>query len=199
LSTDACSTPDIDAVFAPARHIAVEYFDSGALLLDLRRWTLTKLDDRQGWILGHLDAQRTAAQVAEAYAAAFAVTYEQAVDKVRTTCERLLKAQSLRLLRGSWKGDGMDASRYVQNPDVNLREEDEDGALLFNPDTDRVELLNSTGLYIWKLCAEGRTISEVVAAFKADFDELPEDEVASHVEEYINQMVDSGFLGMLEA
>ena len=73
-----------------------------------------------------------------------------------------------------------------------------DGALLFNPDTDRVQLLNNTGLYIWKLCTDGCTAREIVAAFKADFDEVPEDEVMADVEEFINQMLDSGFIGILE-
>ncbi len=198
MTTIASPSLNTGAVFVPAWHIAIEYFDTGALLLNLRSRTLTELDARQGWILGHLDGQRTVAQVAEDYAAAFALTYEEAIGMVRTICETFVKAQSLRLVRGSWKGEAMDVTRYVQNPDVNLREEDEDGALLFNPDTNRVQLLNSTGLCIWKLCAEGRTVSEIIEAFKADFDEVPEDEVAADVEEFINQMMDSGFIGILE-
>ncbi len=39
---------------------------------------------------------------------------------------------------------------YLVNPDVVLREEDEDGGLLFNPDTNQVKVVNSTGLFIWK-------------------------------------------------
>jgi hypothetical protein len=187
-----------DAVLVLARHMAVEYFDSGALVLDLRSRTLTELDGRQSWILGRLNGQRTVAQVSEEYAAASAVTYDQADTMVRTACQQLLKAHCLRLVRGSWKGDTVDVAQYIQNPDVNLREEDEDGALLFNPDTDRVQLLNTTGLYIWKLCTEGRAITDIVAAFKADFDEVPEDEVAADVEEFINQMVDSGFVGTVQ-
>jgi len=187
-----------NAVFALARHMAVEYFDSGALLLDLRTRTMTELDSRESWILGHLNGQHAAGQLAEDYAAASALSHDEAVSKVQATCEKLLRAQSLRLVRGSWKGYIMDLVRYIQNPDVNLREEDEDGALLFNPDTDRVQLLNSTGLYIWKLCTEGRTVSDIVAAFKAEFDDVPEEEVTADVEEFINQMVDSGFIGTLE-
>jgi len=39
-------------------------------------------------------------------------------------------------------------SRYLCNPDVVLREEDEDGGLLFNPDTNQIRVLNHTGLFI---------------------------------------------------
>jgi hypothetical protein len=40
----------------------------------------------------------------------------------------------------------------VRNPDVVLREEDPDGALLFNPDTNQIRVINTTGLFIWKPC-----------------------------------------------
>ena len=40
----------------------------------------------------------------------------------------------------------------IRNPDVVLREEDQDGALLFNPDTNQIRVINPTGLFIWKHC-----------------------------------------------
>lgn len=187
-----------ETVFVLARHVAVEYFDDSALVLDMRQQTLTELDASQGWALSQLDGQSTMPQVASNYAANFVVAYDEALEAVRTVCEKLVEKRALRLVRGSWKGNGMGATRYIQNPDVNLRDEDEDGALLFNPDTGKVQLLNSTGFYIWKLCAEGSTVDELVAAFKADFEEVPEDQVVADVEEFVDYMMDSGFIGMLE-
>ncbi len=46
------------------------------------------------------------------------------------------------------KPDGM-SIHYLCNPDVVLREEDKSGALLFNPDTNQVKVINNTGLFIW--------------------------------------------------
>ena len=40
----------------------------------------------------------------------------------------------------------------IRNPDVVLREEDPSGALLFNPDTNQIRVINGTGLFIWKHC-----------------------------------------------
>lgn len=186
------------AVLALARHVVIEHFDSGAVLLILCNQTLVELDTRQTWILNHLDGQRTVDEVVKDYAVAFASTPEEATEAVHALCEWLLREQYLWLVQGSWEGNAMNAKRYIQNPDVNLREEDEDGGLLYDPDTDRVQLLNSTGLYIWKLCAQGRTASEISAALKAEFDEVPQGEVAADVEEFISQMTDSGFIGALE-
>lgn len=92
----------------------------------------------------------------------------------------------------------MDTTRYIVNQDVNLREEDEDGALLYNPDSDRVQLLNSTGLYIWKLCQQGRTVSEIITALQADFDDAPVDAIATDVEEFVTQMIDSDFFAAIQ-
>jgi hypothetical protein len=189
----------LDAVWALAGHIEVEHFEDGAVLLDMRRKSVAELERAQAWVLERLDGKRSLAGIVEEYAAAWATSREDAYRGVAAACDRLLELGCLRLAQGSWKGVGMDETRYVQNPDVNLREEDEDGALLFNPDTDRVQLLNSTGLYIWKLCARGRTQSEIAAAFLQDFDEVPAAAVAADVEEFVTGMLDSGFLGVQDA
>jgi len=187
-----------DAVLALPRHVVFEYFDGSALLLNLRSGMLGELNVHERWIVSRFDGQHSVAQVAQDYGAAFGLSSTEALGMVRTVGEKLLRLQVLRLAEGSWRGDAMGATCYVQNPDVNLRDEDEDGALLFNPDTDRVQLLNSTGLYIWKLCAQEHTVDEIVAAFKAEFDEVPEDQVAADVEGFVHHMGDSGFLGTVE-
>ena len=65
------------------------------------------------------------------------------------------------------------------------REEDEDGALLFNPDMDQVQLASKTGFYIWKLCAKECTVSDIINAFENDYDDVPEQEVILVVEDFI--------------
>jgi len=187
-----------DAVFGLARHTAVEFFEKGALLLDVARRGLTEVDAYESWVLRCLDGERSLSQVVQEFAATYGLSRAHAAQRVYAACERLLQARALLLVRGTWKGNALDDTRYIQNPDVNLREEDEDGALLYNPDADRVQLLNSTGLYIWKLCAEGHTTAEIVSAFEADFEELPEGEVLADVEEFLQGMMESGFIGTLE-
>jgi hypothetical protein len=87
------------------------------------------------------------------------------------------------------------SKRYLANPDVALREEDQDGALLFNPDTDQIRVLNATGLFIWKLCDGRHELPEMVAAMREAFDKVPEDEVTSQVTQFVEEMASSGFLG----
>jgi len=84
---------------------------------------------------------------------------------------------------------------YIRNPDVVLREEDADGALLFNPDTNQIRVLNTTGLFVWKLCDGSQGQPGFVAAMQESFDQVPEDQVTAQVAEYVDDMVAAGFIG----
>jgi hypothetical protein len=44
-----------------------------------------------------------------------------------------------------------------------MREEDPDGGLLFNPDTNSMRVINNTGLFVWKLC-DGTKSMEFITA-----------------------------------
>jgi hypothetical protein len=90
-------------------------------------------------------------------------------------------------------------SEYLVNPDVVLREEDPDGALLFNPDTNSVKVLNTSGLFIWKLCRAKQTQSSLISAIKDQFQDVPEQQVEADVRNFLTQMTESGFLGTLDS
>ncbi len=89
--------------------------------------------------------------------------------------------------------------RYVVNPDVSCREEGSDGALLFNPDTDDVIVVNSTGALIWQALAQPRTRPEIVSLLLAQCEGAPEEaQVAGDVDEFVDLMVSRGFIGLFE-
>jgi len=84
----------------------------------------------------------------------------------------------------------------VRNPDVVLREEDPDGALLFNPDTNQIRVINTTGLFIWKHCDGKKDLPAIVSALKKTFDSVPEAEVEGQVKTFVDDMKTNGFLGV---
>lgn len=88
-----------------------------------------------------------------------------------------------------------EAPRYIVNPDVSCREEDE-GALLYNPDTDRVLVVNTTGLLIWQALEQPRTLEEVVAILLERCDNVPEDRVREDVGDFIARLQERGFIGV---
>jgi hypothetical protein len=91
-----------------------------------------------------------------------------------------------------------DAPRYIVNPDVSCREEEPDGALLFDPDTDEVLVVNITGLLIWRVLAEPRSRQEVVDALVEQCNNVPADQVAQDVSEFMEQLIAKGFAGIYE-
>ena len=89
--------------------------------------------------------------------------------------------------------------QYLRNPDVVLREEDEDGGLLFNPDTNQVKILNPTGLFIWKQCESPRDQSAIAAAIRQAFEDVPGQELLADLQEFLSGMIQSGFIGVIES
>jgi len=87
---------------------------------------------------------------------------------------------------------------YVKNPDVVLREEDPDGALLFNPDTNQIKVLNPTALFLWKLCEGKYDVAAAIKKLQEGFKKVPADKVEEQVNNYFKDMVKSGFIGIAE-
>lgn len=66
-------------------------------------------------------------------------------------------------------------TRLVANPKLVLREEGEEGAVLFDPDTGMVRLLNSTAAAIYGLIDGRRTVSEIGEVLRRRYDEFGTD------------------------
>ena len=88
---------------------------------------------------------------------------------------------------------------FVRNPDVVLREDEPDGGLLFNPDTNQIRVINPTGLFLWKNCDGTREIEDLVEALRAEFESVPDAEVQGQVSSFMEDMVANGFIGTAEA
>lgn len=88
--------------------------------------------------------------------------------------------------------------RYLRNPDVVFREEDEDGALLFNPDTNGIRVLNATGVFIWKLCDGTLDAQGIASRLDQEFEGVPPGEVVGQVQAFISEMVAAGYIGTVE-
>lgn len=65
-------------------------------------------------------------------------------------------------------------ARLAVNPNLVLRIEDDDCALLFDPDNGRVQMLNSTAVAIWRQLDGKRSLREVVAALVEEYDGVDE-------------------------
>jgi len=87
-----------------------------------------------------------------------------------------------------------DGKKPIANPLIVLREEFDDWAILFDPDSGEGHGLNPVSVFIWK-CLDGKhTIEDIMAELRKNCDEMPED-AEKLVETFVKDLVERGFAG----
>jgi hypothetical protein len=189
-------------IYTLSKEAALEVFDDGGLVLIVPERRLVELNPSAVEILNLLDGKRTTDQVAAEFARIYEIPLEQAGQDVNELCTDMLNSGILALQSEVQEMEGMPNSpedKLLCNPDVVLREEDpEEGGLLFNPDTNQVKVINTTGLFIWQQCGVPRSLAEIVTEVQKGFDVVPLEQVAADVQEFVDGMLASGFIGRLE-
>jgi SynChlorMet cassette protein ScmD len=87
-----------------------------------------------------------------------------------------------------------DQDRPVANPLVVLREEFDDWAILFDPDTANAFGLNPVGVFIWKQLDGQHAIDEILKELRDHAEDVPE-EAKDHLKEFVNDLVEQGLAG----
>lgn len=78
------------------------------------------------------------------------------------------------------------------HPQISLREEFDDWALLYNPDNGRSVGLTPTGVSIWQSLSKGKNLDGIIQALTKEFDPLPED-IMEDIRTFCDQIVRAGF------
>ena len=193
-------------IFRLCSQVVMEKFEDGALLLRLEDRHLFDLNPTAYCVLKKTDGRRNAAQVADAVAETCQVTGAEALQDTILLYAQLSNQGLIEMVKPHQDGKenfNMEEASgitpyYIRNPDVVLREEDEDGGLLFNPDTNNVKVINPTGLFIWQRCDGTQSLDEIVTALVEACEDAPADEVAGDVREFAQDMKATGFLGIPE-
>ena len=86
------------------------------------------------------------------------------------------------------------SDKPITNPMVVLREEFDDWAVLFNPETADAVGINPVGVVIWKLMNEQRGIEELVREIENHFADVP-DTASEDVTAFVNDLAERGFVG----
>ena len=80
------------------------------------------------------------------------------------------------------------------NPVVVLREEFDDWAVLFNPDTAEAVGINPVGVVMWKLMDGKHTLEDIMADVRDRFTDVPESSL-DELTDFVNNLAESGFVG----
>jgi SynChlorMet cassette protein ScmD len=82
----------------------------------------------------------------------------------------------------------------IANPNVVLREEFDDWAVLFNPDTADAVGTNPVGVAVWKRMDGKRSLDEIVAEIKTSFEDTPE-AALEEISAFVSTLAEQGFVG----
>lgn len=183
-------------VFVLRDEIAIEDFKDGSLVLLCDALELRRINAASRRLLALLDGIRTVSDVAS----------EPCVTQVATpasVAEALLEMERQRIVRRAVsltteRNEHMQCNRYLVNPDVSFREEDDDGGILFNADSDALEVINPTAVEIWKVLASPLTRDEVAIRLCEVCDDAPREQVEKDVAEFLESMLKKGFVGIVE-
>ena len=85
--------------------------------------------------------------------------------------------------------------RPIANPVVVLREEFDDWAVLFNPDTADAVGTNPVGVAVWKRMDGKRSLEDIVSEIKNSFEDTP-DAALKEIAAFVNTLAENGFVGL---
>lgn len=82
----------------------------------------------------------------------------------------------------------------VSNPSIVLREELDDWALLYDPDSGKAFGINPVGVFIWKRLDGKHSIKDLVEDVTANCTDVPVN-VDEHVHKFVDTLIQKGLAG----
>ena len=77
---------------------------------------------------------------------------------------------------------------WVANPEIILEKED-DGVLLFNPDTGEIKILNETGAFFYERLDGKTPVKDVIKELCAIFDGITRDEAEKDIADLLEELI----------
>ena len=85
-------------------------------------------------------------------------------------------------------------SRPIANQTIVLREEFDDWAVLFDPDTSNAYGLSPVSVFIWKRLDGKNTIADIVRELGKECKDMPDD-ATDHVNKFVEELIEKGYAG----
>ena len=88
----------------------------------------------------------------------------------------------------------MSDNKPVANPLVVFREEFDDWAVLFDPDSGNGYGLNPVSVFVWKRLDGKHTVQDILTQLQENCEAVP-DEAEDHINQFVQDVVDKGLAG----
>jgi hypothetical protein len=186
--------------FCLREDVGIEDFEDRALVLLCDSLHLREINRQSRRLLALADGQRTLQDIVTTVATECTTPTGEMLSHA---AEALLQMEQQGIVRRlvtliTERTENMHDAQYLVNPDVSFRPEDDDGAILFNADTDSLEVINPTAVEIWVFLAAPHTQAEVVAHLCEVCDGAPREDVEKDVSEFLETLAKKGFIGIVE-
>jgi len=196
-----------DRIYQICSRVVFESFDEGALVLRLEDRHLFELNSSACVIINQTNGTRSAGEIAFSLADIDKNITKDYLSDINELYKQLETQKIVELIdfsqdRRRTLSMAKNISQnimYLCNPEVVLREEDEDGGLLFNPDTNQVKVVNNSGLLIWKQFGKEQRLDTVIAILQDTFGDTSYEEIMADARTFLADMVQSGFIGIVES
>lgn len=170
--------------------VVVEVFSDGAVAFQAGDCRILALNDRAAALWDALAEPRTTGDL----------TARFGVDPLATLTElerlRIVKRRVAAACRRDGEATHMEAAkRYLANPAVSCRIEDDTGAILYNPEARNCQAINAVGLDLWQALSEPRTLDALTAQVCARYDGVTAEAAAADVTAFLDRLVMQGFIG----
>ncbi len=183
--------------------VVLEVFVDGVAVYQAADCRLHRLNETAQRVLDLLDGRRTVRLVAADLVAEYGEPADVVLADVAAILEQLKAARILKqrviLPTKNGCGDMSASARYLAKPNVSCRIEDAEGAILYDPDTDAVRVVNAVGIELWQTLSESRTCDELVAHLRQVCDGVTDGEVEADVKNFLSLLVRGGFVGEVAA
>jgi len=185
--------------YSVSGEVTVEEFPGAFLVFLARQLRLIEINRTAKMVLDLMDGERTIGEIVHRIASEFDIDENTVGIDVSGILFDMISEGVICpevKLRINGELNMSENKKFMANPDVSCRIEDEDGAILFNPDSDSTQVINPIGLDIWRSVERHpRFLSEVVAHIKDLYEDAPENEVEKDVEEFVMNLHAKGFVG----
>ena len=172
--------------------MAIEDFGERALALRGDTLELREVNASARRMLALLDGVRTVEDIAAATGLANEIVWTALAEMERQGIVR-------RVAELKREGpENMSEAKYLADPDVSFRREDDDGGILYNAETDSLEVINPVATEIWKFLSAPRTQADVVAHLCETCEGAAREQVEKDVAEFVESLLKKGFIGVVE-
>jgi len=181
--------------------ISIECFGERSLIFLASRLEVIEINVVTRQVLELLNSNKKLGEVVSIIVKDFKVHEKEVAEDIFRVIDDLCRQGVLKpvvQLKKRMRGEKVDKEliKYIADPGISFREENSDGGILFNVDTNNLYIINTVGVLIWKfLLPYPRTKLEVISHIMEKCENVPDDQIEEDISNFLKNLYIAGFIG----